>query len=244
MTDATCQYMIRYVIKAGSQEPAELVFRVVLFDTFTRIDTWEYIVQELGAPTWATYDRREYAQVLGQAREDGMPLYTGSFQKPSPDYGYKIAFMNHLHALERLMEDLPGRLVSATRMADLFSWLRTFKGMGDFNAYQLLLNLSYTGLGEFSDADSFVILGCGARAGLNRCFSHGISSHAKELEVVRWMQRTQRDHFSRLGLSCTLGPPGSPFHEMGVCDIEHTLCEVDKVGYTQSPHLISWNLTF
>jgi hypothetical protein len=137
--------------------------------------------------------------------------------------------MNHLHALEVLMKaDLPGRLVAATRMADVFDWLRTFKGMGDFNTYQLLLNLSYTGLGNFSDTDSFVILGCGARAGLNQCFRQGLSSHSRELDVVRWMQRTQRDHFSRLGLSCTIGPPGSPFHEMGLCDIEHTLCEVDK----------------
>jgi hypothetical protein len=103
--------------------------------------------------------------------------------------------------------------------------------MGDFNAYQLLLNLSYTGLSNFTDADSFVILGCGARAGLNKCFSQGLSSHARELEVAQWMQRTQREHFSRLGLSCTLGPPESSFHEMSVCDIEHTLCEVDKVGY-------------
>jgi hypothetical protein len=232
VTDATCQFMIRYIIKAGSQEPAELVFRVVLFDTFTRTDTWEYIVRNLGAPTWATYDRDTYAQVLCQAREDGMALYTGSFQKPAPDYGHEFACMNHLHALELLMKaDLPGRLVAATRMADVFDWLRTFKGMGDFNAYQLLLNLSYTGLGNFSDADSFVILGCGARAGLNKCFSKGLSSHARELDVARWMQRTQREHFSRLGLSCTLGPPGSSFHEMSVCDIEHTLCEVDKVGY-------------
>lgn len=239
--------MIRYVIKAGSQAPAELVFRVVLFDTFTRTDTWEYIIQNLGAPTWETYDRSTYTEVLCQAREDGRSLYTGSFQKPAPDYGHKIACVNHLHALEVLMKaDLPGRLVAATRMADIFDWLRTFKGMGDFNTYQLLLNLSYTGLGNFSDADSFVILGCGARAGLNQCFRQGLSSHARELDVVRWMQRTQRDHFSRLGLSCTLGPPDSPFHEMGVCDIEHTLCEVDKVGYIQpfnEPRVNSNSLT-
>lgn len=231
MTDATCQYIIRYVIRAGSQAPAELVFRVLLFDIFTRIGTWEFLLRNIGAPIWATYNRDDYARVLDQAKEEGMTLYTGSFQKPAPFYGHDSAFMNHLHALELLMEaDLPGRLVAATSMADLFNWLRTFKGMGDFSAYQLLLNLSYTGLGQFSDAESFVVLGCGAHAGLKRCF-RGELSRSMKVDLVRWMQRTQQDHFTRLGLSCTLGPPGSKHHVMSVCDIEHTLCEVDKVGH-------------
>jgi len=123
--------------------------------------------------------------------------------------------------------DLPGQFVSATRMADVFNWLRTFKGMGDFTAYQLLLNLTYTGLADFSDADTFVVVGLGARAGLKRCFGPNLS-HSQELDIIQWMQFTQNEHFSRLRVSCTLGPPGSAHHEMQLCDIEHTLCEIDK----------------
>jgi hypothetical protein len=163
-----------------------------------------------------------------------MILYTGSFQKPAPYHGHEFAFMNHLHALELLMKaDLPGRLVAATHMADVFDWLCTFKGMGDFTAYQLLLNLSYTGLGKFEDADSFVVLGIGAHAGIGRCFNGELSPDTK-VAIVRWMQRTQREHFARLGLSCTLGPPGSKYHEMSVSDVEHTLCEVDKYARSGS----------
>ena len=124
--------------------------------------------------------------------------------------------------------DLPGRFVAATRMEDVFDWLQTFDGMGDFTAYQLLLNLTYTGLVNFSDADSFVVLGPGSRAGLKRCFGKDLFS-SQMLDIVRWMQSTQDEHFSRLELSCTLGPPGSTYHKMQLCDIEHTLCEVDKV---------------
>jgi hypothetical protein len=222
-----CQ--LKWVIKTGSQTPAELVFRVVLFDTFTRTDTWEFIIRKIGAPTWAKYNRSIYEKAFRQAKDNGIPLYTGSFQKPAPKHGYADNFMNHLKALELLMEDdLPGRLVAATHMADIFDWLREFKGMGDFNAYQLLLNLSYTGLANFSDADSFVVVGPGSRSGLRRCFSPDLS-RSQELDIIRWMGCTQGDHFSRLGVSCTLGPQGSAYHEMQLCDIEHTLCEIDKV---------------
>jgi hypothetical protein len=196
---------------------------------FTRIDTWEYILREIGAPTWATYKRGTYANALRRAKDSGIPLYTGSFRKPAPHHGYSDNFMNHLKFLELLMEgDLPGRFVAATRMEDVFDWLQTFDGMGDFTAYQLLLNLTYTGLVNFSDADSFVVLGPGSRAGLKRCFGKDLFS-SQMLDIVRWMQSTQDEHFSRLELSCTLGPPGSTYHKMQLCDIEHTLCEVDKV---------------
>lgn len=125
-------------------------------------------------------------------------------------------------------DDLPGRFVAAKSMADIYDWLRTFKGMGCFNAYQLLLNLTYTGLANFPDTDPFVVVGPGARAGLKRCFGPNLS-RSQELDIIRWMQSTQHEHFARLELSCTLGPPGSAYHKMQLCDIEHTLCEVDKV---------------
>lgn len=220
---------MQWVIKVGAQTPAELVFRVVLFDTFTRISTWEYLLKKVGAPLWSTYNRGVYLRALEAAKDDGISLYTGSFQKPAPKLGYDESYANHLVALELLMEDdLPGRLVKAKRMSDIYNWLRTFKGMGEFNTWQLIMNLSYTGLlAKCSDLDSFVALGCGAKAGLKRCFGSTLEP-AMQLAVVRWMQETQADHFKRLCLvPATLGPD---HHEMQVCDIEHALCEIDKVS--------------
>ena len=230
--DTTCQYMIHYVIYTGSQDPVELVFRVLLFDTFTRMDTWEYLIKKLGALTWENYRQDAYVKVLRKAVASGISVYTGSFQKPSPylHYGMPQAFHNHLLALEALMEaDLPGRLCGATSMKELYCWLRTFPGMGEFNTYQLLMNLTYTGLGKFTDADTFVVAGKGARAGLSLCFGRGLSRET-ELKIMQWMQRTQRRQLARLGLSCTLGPPGTLYHELQLCDIEHCLCEITKVS--------------
>ncbi|KAG2051786.1 hypothetical protein BDR06DRAFT_1022451 [Suillus hirtellus] len=96
--------------------------------------------------------------------------------------------------------------------------------MGDFTAYQLVLNLSYSSVLNFSDYD-FVVIGVGSRHGLQRCFK-GQIPHACEIDIIRWMQLTQSDHFSRLKLEFNgLGPKARPIM---LCDIEHTLCEIDK----------------
>ena len=132
--------------------------------------------------------------------------------------------MNHLAFMEVLMQELPDRLSKAEFMADVFDWLRTFKSIGDFTAYQLLLNLSYSDAMNFSDHD-FVVISIGSRRGLQRCFGGNIPRSA-EVDLVRWMQSSQGHHFSRLGLTLNgLGDEGRP---MMLCDIEHTLCELDK----------------
>jgi hypothetical protein len=37
------QYLIRDVVYAGPQDPEEVVFRVLLFKFFNRIETWELL---------------------------------------------------------------------------------------------------------------------------------------------------------------------------------------------------------
>ncbi|KAF7981690.1 hypothetical protein HWV62_32252 [Athelia sp. TMB] len=218
--------VVQWVIRTGSQDPEEMIFRVVLFDLFTRQDTWTHIIEKIGHPVWATYDRDVYLQVLKEAKAAGK-IYTGSFQKPSGKYGFKGVLPNHLAMLEQLMEDdLPGRVVNAKRISEVYDWLRSFSGLGPFNTWQMLQNIVYTGLlAHCEDLDSFVVLGCGAVKGLQRCFTTRLNTSMQK-PVVRWMQKTQRLHFERLGYTpATLGPKK---HELQLADIEHGLCELDK----------------
>ncbi|EGO01791.1 hypothetical protein SERLA73DRAFT_166306 [Serpula lacrymans var. lacrymans S7.3] len=191
--DRVSQYIIREVIEIGPQEPTEVVFRVVLFNTFTRIETYQLLRSNFGTPTWAQYKRRSYEKVLRAAYENGVKLYTD-------------------------------QLANAHYMADIFDWLCSFKSMGDFTAYQLLLNLSYSDVINFSE-DDFVSVGIGARRGLRDCFE-GSLSRSVEVDIIRWMQQTQQDHFARLGLDFRGLSPDQC--SMQLCDVEHTLCEVYK----------------
>ncbi|KAH7916180.1 hypothetical protein BJ138DRAFT_1076001 [Hygrophoropsis aurantiaca] len=222
--DRASQYLIREVIEKGSQEPVEVIFRVVLFSTFTKIKTYQHLLKRIRSLTWATYTRDKYEGVLRPLYSRGVTLYTGSYIKPAANLGYSENFMNHLVILEDLMEELPEQLANAKFLVDVYKWLLTKPSMGEFTAYQLLLNLSYTSAMNFSEFD-FVAVGLGARAGLRQCFGESLP-RSLEVTVIRWMQATQYDHFERLGLSFDgLGSNRAP---LMLCDIEHTLCELDK----------------
>ena len=215
----------------------EVVFRVVLFNLFTKIETWELLVENLGPLTWTKYNRSSYVKVLSAAANGGMTLYTGAFIKPAPRFGYAENFRNHLCLLEVLMEnDFPHKLLGAPYMADVFEYLVSFPSMGEFSAYQLMLSLSYTNVLNFH-RDDFVITGPGSISGLKKLFGRSIGSCSQgfAIEVMRYLANTQNQHFKRLGLAFSgLGPKKLP---MDVSDIEHTLCEVDKYCRVAHPQL-------
>ncbi|KAF8902412.1 hypothetical protein CPB84DRAFT_1846344 [Gymnopilus junonius] len=227
--DKGCQYLIQEVIEKGSPEPVELVFRVVLFNTFTKIGTWELLDRHLGPLTWARYDREKYQAVLSNAVAHGMTLYTGAYIKPAPYYGFEQNYMNHLLFLEDLMEHkLANRLLMAPYMANVYEYLISFPSMGPFSTYQLMLSLSYTNLLNFHPND-FVVVGPGSKSGLNKLFGKSMQCGRAEVdefdtEVMRYLTESQGFHFKRLGLKFSgLGPDKLP---MTIADIEHTLCEV------------------
>jgi hypothetical protein len=112
-------------------------------------------------------------------------------------------------------------------------------GMGDFSAYQLLLNLTYSSVINFSESD-FVVAGLGALSGLSKLFGESMARAIQavpgvQVDVMRWLQQTQDEHFKRLGLEFSgLGSEKLP---MQLCDIEHTLCEVDKYARLAHPNI-------
>ncbi|KAF9463317.1 hypothetical protein BDZ94DRAFT_1164039 [Collybia nuda] len=240
--DKVSQYIIREVIEKGPQEPQEVVFRIALFNMFTKIDTWELLDNELGPLTWERYDRDAYRKVLTKAKKQGMTLYTGAFQKPAPHFGFHDAHSNHLCLLEILMEaDLPRRFSGARYMDEVYEYLVSFPSMGAFSTFQLMLNLSYSEVLNFSDMD-FVVAGPGAHSGLTKMFGLSMKCardrvHGIEINVIRWLAQHQDEHFQRLGLDFQgLGPDRLP---MSLADIEHLLCEVDKYSRLAHPHIKS-----
>ncbi|KAF9054270.1 hypothetical protein BJ165DRAFT_1399529 [Panaeolus papilionaceus] len=236
--DKVTQYLISNVIEKGSKSVTEVVFRVILFNLFTKIDTWELLERELGPLTWASYNRDNYEKVLTKAFNGGITLYTGAFIKPAPHFHYKQNYMNHLCFMEMLMEnDFPTKLSKAAYAADVFEYLVSFPSMGDFSAYQLMLGLSYTNLWIWHPND-FVVSGPGSISGLSKIFGADRMALGRrtvddfDAEVMRYMANTQDEHFKRLNIEFSgLGPKRLP---MNLSDIEHTLCEVDK--YCRAAH--------
>lgn len=227
------------MIERGPQDPEEVVFRVILFNLFTKIETWQLLDAEVGPLTWATYNHEKYAKVLSKAVAKGVPLYTEAYIKPAPHFGYKRNFKNHLCLLEVLMDNkLYSRLLVAPYMADVYEYLYSFPSMGSFTAYQLILNLSYANVLNFHRND-FVVSGPGSVSGLGKIFGKTWNATKNDMtfhqEVMRYFVDKQDYHFKRLNLHFSgLGPEKLP---MDIADVEHTLCEVDKYCRVAHPHI-------
>lgn len=203
------------------------MFRVLLYNIFTRIETYKLLEEQLGPLTWESYDRPQYDKVLQHAMDSGLTIYTGAFQKPAPSLGHVTAFRNHLVLLEVMMGvGFPRKLAQCKYMRDAFDLVNEFPGMGDFMAFQLLLDLLYTPVINFNDND-FVIAGVGARKGIEKCFK-GKTSGIEE-GIIRWMCDNQEDMFGRLCLEPVQLEQGTGKpRRMTLVDVEHTLCEVQK----------------
>ena len=59
-SDRVSQYLIRRVIYRSDlpDDPVEVVFRIMLFKLFNKIETWELLEKELGPPTYARFSFR------------------------------------------------------------------------------------------------------------------------------------------------------------------------------------------
>lgn len=233
VSDAASQFLIREVIEKGSQTHEDVVFRVILFNIFTRIETYRTLERRLGPLTWKRYDHAEFEEVLRDIERSGDSLYTGAFQKPAPRLGGSSNYENHLHLLDVLMKKDPN-LVDIIKncefLVEAYDWINSLPGMGDFTAHQLLLDLSYAGLNgkglsRFHPSD-FVVAGIGAVKGIELCFN-GLTK-GQETEIMRWMCENQEKMFARLGLHFDGLKARGKKQVLHLCDIEHTLCEVYK----------------
>ncbi|KAJ7223083.1 hypothetical protein GGX14DRAFT_540155 [Mycena pura] len=239
--DRTSQYVISQVIQRGSQSRDELLFRILLFNCFNKIETWELLEEAFGKLTYKNFELATYDKVLSAATARRETLFTNAYMKIGHKLDYDANHMRHLQLLQILMRDLPSVLANANYAADVFEQIAAYPGMGDFTAYQLMISLSYSRLLNFSGND-FVKTGPGASSGLAKMFGANAIKKAKitvpniEEDVLCWMVKTQRMHFARLGLSFAYlrGPDGAEV-ELELADMEHAVCEVDKYARRAHP---------
>ena len=115
-------------------------------------------------------------------------------------------------------------------MAKAFQLLRGYPGMGDFLAYQFLIDINYSTVINFDEMD-FVVAGPGARDGLHKCFGPG--ARGIEADLIRYMSDAQEEHFNRLGLSFA----GLNGRRLQLIDCQNLFCEVDKYARLAHPEM-------
>ena len=137
-SDRVSQYLIKNVIYRGSQDPAEVLFRILLFKFFNRISTWELLQAALGDPAWATFRFDRFDRVMHEAIARRERLYSSAYVIPPPPLGARRKHTYHLLLLQKMLRDeLHSQLQTSASMAEGVEILREYPGIGDFLAFQL-----------------------------------------------------------------------------------------------------------
>ncbi|MEV0069293.1 MULTISPECIES: nucleotide kinase domain-containing protein [unclassified Amycolatopsis] len=229
--DRVSQFAIHDVGYQGPQEARDVVFRMVLFKFFNKIDTWRLLEAELGPVTWASWRPAAARAVLDAAWHAGRTLYSPAYIIPPPRLGGTRKHHDHLLLAETMIRDgLAEKLQDAHGLARVFALLRAYPGLGDFLAFQFAIDLNYTCVLDFSEND-FVVAGPGARDGIRKCFGPG--ARGIEDAVIAYMTDTQEAHFTRLGLRF----PSLGGRRLHLIDCQNLFCEVDKYARVAHPDI-------
>jgi hypothetical protein len=231
-SDRVSQFLISSVQHgpSSSREPADLVFRTLLFKVFNRQDTWEHVESQVGPVRWSTYDFDTYRRALDEAAQRG-PIYSAAYLMPPPRLGENRKYENHLRLLEAMMCDgLAGTLLASRTLRSVFEHLVSYPGLGPFLALQYAIDLNYSEVLSF-DEDDFVVAGPGAKDGIRKCF--GPAAAGVESDIIQYMVDTQEQHFERLGLSF----PGLFGRRLHLIDAQNLFCEVDKYARVRHPEV-------
>ena len=185
--------------------------------------------------TWA--DVRQFSRIRPGARpgalSGGQRLYSAAYVITAAAVRAGRKHTNHLRLLEHMMDAGTCPRNCKTCSGDAArrspnSALLT-QAIGDFLAFQFLIDLNYSEVLDFDEMD-FVVAGPGARDGLRKCF--GPQAEGIEADLIRYMAehpggalRPARPPF----------PGGLRGRPLQLIDCQNLFCEVDKYARVAHP---------
>jgi len=230
-SDRVSQYLLQDVIYKESFDGPDLVFRVLLFKIFNRVDTWSQLVRYAGEPEISSFDPVHYGRILNRRLKAGERLYSPAYIMPSPQLGCGRKHLDHLALLHHMVRvGAVERLLSARSLQDLFHKLLDIPSFGPFLAFQYAIDLNYSPLFDFDEME-FVVAGPGALRGIAKCFEE--VGGLEPVDVIRAMTYAAPDFISN-GQTPFLDLWGRPLH---LIDCQNLFCEVDKYARVAYPHL-------
>lgn len=231
--DRVSQYLIRNVIYRGDNAPEETLFRILLFKTFNRIETWESLVSNFGEIRYSDYSFTRYDDVLSGIMANGRSIYSGAYIMASgrQAFGSPRKHQNHLRLIESMMSGgLPKLIARSRSMSAVFDALMEYPTIGYFLAYQYSIDVNYSELTDFSEME-FVVPGPGAVDGISKCFetTGGLSG----ADVIRMVTERQLIEFERLGLAFQnlFG------RALQLIDVQNLFCEISKYSRVVHPEI-------
>lgn len=230
--DRVTQFFLSNVAPLSDESSEDVVFRTLLFKIFNRIETWTGLERLLGEPVhWSSFSLDRYNDALGEIQSSGQTIYSNAYMMPNPSFGQPSKHTNHLELLSHMIRDgLAKRIAAAPSLAEVYALLKDVPSFGPFLAFQYAIDLNYTELLDFDEAD-FVVAGPGALDGIKKCFESTAGYEAAD--IIRIMSEIAAREFERLGLEFN----SLWGRELQLIDCQNLFCEVDKYSRVAHPEL-------
>lgn len=188
---------------------------------------WPDTLEEVGFPEHG-YDAVAVQRALEARKARGEKVYTGAYMISAPSGEYrgmaKPEYTAHVvvGALWQARDEFHSLFADRRQptMQDVHSWLRQFRGWGDFMAYEVVTDFRHTKyLCNAPDINTWAVAGPGAIRGLNRL-------HGRPYRKAMNQEQACGEMRELLAMSRRSLPDFIPALELR--EIEHSLCETDK----------------
>lgn len=231
--DKVSQYLIKNVIYSFNGNEEDLLFRILLFKTFNKIETWNFLEEQIGQIQYRTYSFMSYSAALNNLFISKTPVYSGAYIMSSgkSEFGRERKYENHLLLLEHMFKNgFSSKVLKCSSLEQLFELLFSYPTIGEFLAQQYAIDINYSNICDF-DENEFVVAGPGAKSGIKKCFS-SIGTYS-ESDVIKYMVDNQEHEFKRRNLDFqTLWG-----RKLTLIDCQNVFCETDKYARLAHPNI-------
>ncbi len=232
-SDRVSQFLIRNVIYVDGLSAEDVLFRILLFKIFNKIETWEYLEKQLGEICYKSYSYKNYSSVLNQMFTNKMTIYSNAYIMPSGknQFGNARKFENHLSLIELMIDsNLLLQIDNCKSLQQLYLLLLQYPTIGSFLAFQYAIDINYSELCDFNEME-FVVPGPGAKSGIRKCFSD--IGRYTEADIIRYVAENQVQEFSKRNLEFK----NLWGRNLQLIDCQNLFCETDKYSRVAHPNI-------
>ena len=235
--DRVSQYLIKEVIykNIDKYKPEDVLLRILIFKIFNKIETWEFLCNELESNITLDNFNAHKISALLSARQQSGPIFNNAYMMTGSHHKYDYLPTKHEKWLtmvekEFVSKNLFTKILNAVSLEEVYHILNQCSFIGSFLAYQYAIDFNYSPYLNFSE-DSFVKAGIGAIRGIKKCFiSYGINYE----DAIYYIKEHLDDLRNMYGYNKFQSLFG---HEPTLIDLQNCFCETDKYLRAKIPEL-------
>lgn len=236
--DRVSQYLVRNVIYQWNYKSEDILFRILLFKIFNKIDTWEYITKTIWEITLKSFNSSMFTKILDERKKENtifnwayiMTWYHSKYQSFKSKHEVRLNVIQK----EFIENNLFTKILEEKSFEWVYNLLRNTPLIGDFLAYQYAIDFNYSDIINF-DENSFVKAWIWAQRWIKKCF---LDYNWKFESAIIYTQ----ENFNKLCDQYEIKTIKLlQWRQPTLIDLQNCFCETDKYLRKKVPNLKVWN---